>query len=302
MIEERIDGDLGAVHQIHHALGNTALLQQFEGVFHGQGHALRRLYDKRVAAGDRVRQEPERNHAREIEWDDGGNHAQRLADHNLVDSAGHVFEVVALHHGRDTAGNLNVFDGAAHFALGFSEGLAIFLSKDAGDVVEVIFEQHLQLEQRLNAVLSGRAAPLRISGSSRFDGARHFGGARHRDAPEYFGGCRIDDVVPLGGLRVNPLSVDEMRNFGGGWCGYGRHGNAAFRNCTEFNRAELHSAWTGEGARPHTNLGDVGERGFEHVQTFVHLGVGQNQRHQQPDHVAIGPGGDRHQAMLVTVL
>src|SRR3974390_2138816 len=49
-------------------------------------------------------------------------------------------------------------------------------------------------------------------------------------------------------------------------------------------------------------LGNVRESGFQHVQRLIHLGVGHDQWHEQPDYVAISPRGDRHQAVLVTVL
>ena len=47
---------------------------------------------------------------------------------------------------------------------------------DAGDVVDVLFEQHLQLEQRLDAVFGRSAAPFGKGGGGGFDGGVDFCG------------------------------------------------------------------------------------------------------------------------------
>ena len=132
--------------------------------------------DERVAGGDGIGQIPERDHAGKVERDDRRGDAERLADHHLVDAAGNVFEVVALHHHRNAAGDFDVLDGAAHLGFGFGEGLAVFLGDDARDVVDVIFEQHLQLEQRLDAVFGRSAAPFGEGGGGGFDCLIDFGG------------------------------------------------------------------------------------------------------------------------------
>ena len=145
MIEQRIDGSLAAIDQIDHALGQPGLIEQFKGAAHGERHALRGLEDERVAAGDGVGQKPERNHAREIERRDGRDHAQRLADHHFVDAAGNVFEVVALHHHGNAAGDFDVLDGAAQLGFGLGESLAVFLRDDAAEFVDVLFEKIFSL-------------------------------------------------------------------------------------------------------------------------------------------------------------
>ena len=126
MIDQRIDDGLAAVHQIDDALGQAGLFQQFVDVAHGERNALAGLQDECVAGGDGVGQIPERDHAGKIEGHDRGDDAERLADHHLVDAAGNVFEVVALHHHRNAAGDFDVLDGAAHLGFGFGEGLAVF--------------------------------------------------------------------------------------------------------------------------------------------------------------------------------
>src|ERR1017187_920428 len=64
----------------------------------------------------------------------------------------------------------------------------------------------------------------------------------------------------------------------------------------------LRAAWACESIRLHTTLGNAGQSSFEHIQPFIHLRVGDNQRHEQANHVAVRTGGDRDAVMLVTVL
>ena len=102
-----------------------------------------------------------------------------------------------MHHHGNAAGHFDVFDGAAHLGFGFGEGLAVFLRDDAGDVVDVIFEQHLQLEQRLDAVFGRSAAPVGERRGGGFDGRVDFSGIGERDLREDFAGGGIDDVAPF---------------------------------------------------------------------------------------------------------
>ena len=122
------------------------MIEQLKGPPHGERHTFRRLQDKGIAASDCIRQKPERDHCREIEWRDRCHNPKRLADHHFVDAASHIFQVIALHHHRNAAGNLNVFDGAAQFSLSFRKSLAVFLGDDASQFINVLFQKLLQFE------------------------------------------------------------------------------------------------------------------------------------------------------------
>ena len=141
MVQQRIDSGFAADDQVHDAFGQTGLMQQLDQPPRGERHALGRLQNERVAAGDGVGQKPQRNHRREIERRDRRGDAERLADHDFVDAAGDIFEVVTLHQGRDAAGHFHVFDSALQFGPRFGEGFAVFLGGEAGDLVGVLFEQ-----------------------------------------------------------------------------------------------------------------------------------------------------------------
>ena len=58
MVEQRVHGLL-AVDQADDPGRQLQAVQQFEDAVHGHGHALGRLEDERVAAGDRIGHEPQ---------------------------------------------------------------------------------------------------------------------------------------------------------------------------------------------------------------------------------------------------
>ena len=113
------------------------------------------LQDEGVAADDGERQEPQRHHRREVERGDRGADADRLAHRDAVDAAGDVLEAVAHQHRRRAARDLDALDAAAKAAARLVERLAVLGGDDAGDLVEVLFEQLLELEHRLRARVTG---------------------------------------------------------------------------------------------------------------------------------------------------
>ena len=66
-LEQRVDRDLVAVHDVEHAVGQPGLRQSAANQFAGRRVLLARLDDHRVARGDRDREEPHRHHRREVE-------------------------------------------------------------------------------------------------------------------------------------------------------------------------------------------------------------------------------------------
>src|ERR1700719_4221217 len=223
MVKQRVDRSFSPVDQTYNPFRQSGFFEKFVNVAHGERDALGRLQDERVSRGDGVRQVPERDHAGKVEGNNGSGDAEGLANHHLVDAACDVFEVVALHHHGNAAGDLHVFNCPAHLSFGFSEGLAVFLRDDAGDVVDVIFEQHLQLEERLDAVFGGRAAPLGKSGGGGFDGLADFSGIGKLDLGQRFSRGGIDYIAPFYRGRFGPLAIDVVREFDGEGGGYSGH-------------------------------------------------------------------------------
>ena len=146
MLEEHVDRFLVALHDIEHALGQPGLRKQTGQKQGSRWVALGRLQDEGVAAGDRERKHPHRDHHRKIERGDPRAHAQRLAQGEVVDAAPHVVAELALEQLRHAAREFHHFDAAQHFASGIAEHLAVLAGDDAGELVVVRFQQLLELE------------------------------------------------------------------------------------------------------------------------------------------------------------
>src|SRR5262249_797823 len=214
MIAESVD-DVGAtVDEIDDAFGQAGLLEEFVDAVHGERNALGGLEDEGVSTGDGVGQKPERNHRREVEGDDGGDHAERLADERFVDARRDVFKVVALHHHGDAAGDFNVFDAAAQLSFGFGKGLAIFHGDKPRQLVEVLFEKILQLEEVLHALAGRGAAPHGKCIRRRFDGGFNVSSGRHWRACQKLGGGRIRNVEVVSSGGTPPSSGDIVLKIG----------------------------------------------------------------------------------------
>ena len=160
MIENRVHRLASAVHQLDHARREARGFDQVKELPRGQRHALGGFQDEAVSGRHRVGQKPERDHAREVERRDGRHHAQRLADHVLVDAGGDVLVVAALHQHRDAARRLHVLDGAAHLADALARSvLPHSLVMVRARSSRFSSSRALQLEQRLDALSRGSAPP-----------------------------------------------------------------------------------------------------------------------------------------------
>ena len=134
------------------------------------------LEDERVAAGDRVRQEPERDHRREVERRDRGDDADRLTPHLDVDSAGDALERLALQQGGDAAGGLGRLDPAADLAARVVERLAHVLGDELRQLLAIGPERLAEGEHRAGALGDRRGGPGGLGGAGGAGGGVDVGG------------------------------------------------------------------------------------------------------------------------------
>ena len=210
MFQQNVHRRLRAIHQVQHARRKSDSIHQLENTLHGERHFFRGLQNERIPTGNRIRQEPERNHCRKIKGCDRGHNSQRLADHDFVDPARHVFEVVALHQRGDPAGDLYILDAAPQFGTRFRQCLAVLGRGDTGNFVEMLFQQLLQLEQILNAVFRRRRPPCWQSLAGCGNCRVYFGCIRNRNCRQNFLRRRIYDIQKLGALRRLPLAANVV--------------------------------------------------------------------------------------------
>ena len=79
----------------------------------------------------------------------------------------------------------------------------------------MLFEQDLQLEEKLHAICSGRGAPGRKGGVRGLDGGVHFCGRPGRRMSERLSGCGVQKFNAGGTCGGDPLAADEVVNRGG---------------------------------------------------------------------------------------
>ena len=210
MIEQRVDDVPAAVHEVQDARRQTDRVDQLEDFLHRQRHALGGFKHDGVAAGDRVRQEPEWNHAGKIEGRDDRTDPQRLANHDLVNPSGDVLGVVALNQDGCAACDVDVLDGAAHLAPRFGERFAALERDRPGDVVEVLFEKGFELEQELHAVGDGRAAPRGKGPACRVNRLSDVCDCREWRRADLFARRGIENRERVCGCRRHPLTPDVI--------------------------------------------------------------------------------------------
>ncbi|MNO71058.1 hypothetical protein D3C76_619610 [compost metagenome] len=216
-LDQRVHGFLVAVHHVQHALRQTGFLEQF-GDQQGRARvALGRLEDEGVAAGDGQRVHPQRNHRREVERGDAGDHADRLEVAPGVDIRAYVAAVFALQQFRCGGGVLDVLDAALQLAGGIFDGLAVLFADQFDDALLIGFQQLLEAEQHLRALGRRGVAPGREGGLGGIDSLLHGLAAGQRDLVDGFAGGRVEDVGGAAGVGQQ-LAVDQVLD--GAHCSY----------------------------------------------------------------------------------
>ncbi len=125
------------------------------------------LQDEGVAGGNGDAGHPHRDHRREIERRDAGADADRLAMRENIDPRAGAMGIFTLQHMRDAAAEFDDFKAALDIALRISEHLAVFGRQDARQIVDLGFDQLLELEHHPGAALRIGRGPgrLRLAGS-----------------------------------------------------------------------------------------------------------------------------------------
>jgi hypothetical protein len=162
MVEDRVDHLLVAVDDVEDPVGKPGLLHQLGEANRNRRVALRRLQDKRIAAGDRRAEHPHRDHRREIERSDSGADSERLAHRIDVDSRSGALGIFALEHMRDPAAEFDDLEAALDVALGVGDDLAVFGREEFGEFLHVGLHELLEPEHDTGAPLRVGRRPGRL--------------------------------------------------------------------------------------------------------------------------------------------
>ena len=141
VLEDRVDRDLVAVHDVEDAVGQAGLLEQLGGPDRCGRILLGRLQHERVAARERRPPHPHGHHRREVERRDPGDDAERLPDRVDVDAGRSLLGHAALEQVRDPAGELDHLEPARDLAHRVGEHLAVLGREDPGDLLAAFVQE-----------------------------------------------------------------------------------------------------------------------------------------------------------------
>src|SRR5262249_19308212 len=151
--EQCVHRFLVAVDHVEHARWKSSVDEEFSEPHWHRGIPLRRLENKCVAAGERGRELPHRNHGREVEWRDASDNSERLAQREQVDAGPSALAEFPFQQVWDTAGELDYFESALDVAFGVGDRLAVLGGEELGETVEFLLHPLEELEQHARATL-----------------------------------------------------------------------------------------------------------------------------------------------------
>ena len=210
MREQRVDRLLVAVDDVEDAIRQARFLEQRGEDQRRRRVALGGLQHERVAADERHRKHPQRNHRGKIERRDAGDHAQRLAQRVRVDPGADVFAELAFQELWRAARVFDDLDAARELAGGVGEHLAVLARDHGDDLVGALLEQPFEAEHDARARQRRGRSPGGKGGLRGLDGPRDFGGARERDAAAKRTRRRRVDVAETAGRAGSALAADPM--------------------------------------------------------------------------------------------
>ncbi len=158
--EDRVDCFLVTLDHLEHPWRQAGLEEQLGQSQRYRGVALGRFEDEGVTAGQRRSGLPQRDHRREVERGDAGDHAEWLADRVDVDAGAGAFGELPLHQMRYAGGELDDLDAALDVSERIADGLAVLDRQQFGDLVGIGVDQFDELHQHPGAFLRVPRAPL----------------------------------------------------------------------------------------------------------------------------------------------
>ena len=211
--EQRVDRLLVAIDDIEDARRQPGFDEEFGKPHRHRWIALRRLEDEGVAAGERGRELPHRNHGREVERRDARNDPERLAQRVEIDAGSGALAEFAFEQVRDAAGEFDHFQSALDVALGVGDGLAVLRGEQLGEAVEFPLRQLEELEQHPRAALRIGGGPRGLRRLGVGDRRFHFRLVGGADLRLNLAGIGVEQVAAAAGCAPHWFTTDEMTDF-----------------------------------------------------------------------------------------
>ena len=160
MFEQSVHRQLVAVHNIQDSWRKTCFLGQFSNKQRSRRVAFAGFEDERVSGSDRVRDHPQRDHRREVEWRDASNYTEWLTHGVHVDPRGSRFVVRTLEHLGNTTRIFDVLETTGDLAQGITCDLAVFGREPPSNLGLIGFEQIAEGVHQLDPASQAHVAPF----------------------------------------------------------------------------------------------------------------------------------------------
>ena len=161
MLQQAVDGHLVALDDVEDPGRQTGLRPQLGQADRSRGVLLAGLEHDGVAAGDGDREEPGRDHGREVERADDRDGAKGLANRVHIDVRRGVLGVTALQQLRDAAGELDDLEAPIHLAERVVEHFAVLGGDDLGQLMGALVGALTEGEEQFRALRERGVAPGR---------------------------------------------------------------------------------------------------------------------------------------------
>ncbi len=211
MLQDRVDGFLVAVNDVEDAIGQARFLEQLGHVQREARIALGWLQDERVAARDRHREHPHRDHRRKVEWRDPGTDPHGLADRPAVHVGADVLAELALEEVRNAARELDDLDATRDRPFRIGERLAVLFGDHPRELFLVRFHEFAKTHENPRAA-QRRCCPPRGQGRTRCAHRRiDVLAIAERDVADDLAGRRIGDLAIALRARRDGGTADPER-------------------------------------------------------------------------------------------
>lgn len=210
MVTNSIDSVVSTMNNIDNTIWHTGLLQEINHDLSGAWNLLGWLEEESVTEGDGKWVHPEWDHGWEVVWGNTSNNTEWFSEGVDVDTGGSTLDGLSHLEGVEGASVLNAFVSTEDITSSVNEGLTVLSVDFMAQSILVLLEELLILEHVADTggdwnLLPGLEGVLSASNS-----LVELGLGGLWDLADNVLGHWANDIDVMGGLGVNPLTVDVV--------------------------------------------------------------------------------------------
>uniref|UniRef100_A0A182PXR4 Uncharacterized protein n=1 Tax=Anopheles epiroticus TaxID=199890 RepID=A0A182PXR4_9DIPT len=219
VVADKVDRVVRTMNDVHHTGRAAGLVQHLHQQHCRARDTLGRFDDACVAARDRYREHPQRNHGGEVERCNTGRYTERQRVRVRIHVLRNVWHGFTHLQRCDAAAVLHHLQSTQNITLGIDQRFALLLGDVFRQLRHVVADNVLQLEHDLLSAQDRRLAPGLVCLLGRFHRCLHFILRAFGNTRYYLVRGRIVQIDPVVRLRIDELAIDKHL------CG--RHGSCA---------------------------------------------------------------------------